>query len=328
MENSQSNTPPARDYGRSTGMQSGGLPLVKISSKEALFTHNNITSNSFAAFLDRVDMEFHSADPQHDLPDRWHINLVMSVADQEGGAYQVRVSLSSHWQNGILGHVINSIYGGLNSPDWRKDPNNRWMRIVLKKLEPKTPGGRATATAMVFKSLAFGDFLEGYYPWEDGKRKGAPEDLQEQTLFWLTIAKECVKLTGGAYTGFERATVKFPNMYDGTAGPSAPATGAPVPTGQPATGQPTEKPKSNADKFVAALTDRFDKILSSGSMDKSTGLVNLWNELTSNPNTDPEKFGLNKEWLKNAISKFAKSNDIADPFLIDTSPSQEDDLPF
>lgn len=304
--------PKARDHSANpTGLVETGMPMVKIVSKEAMFEIGDKKQDSYAAFLERVDMEWQEALPEHDLPARWSINLI--VAEVENGVEaRKRLALSSHWQNGIMAKIINAIRGGLDTQRWKEDPNNRWFRIYLKKKEPKVAGGRATATALVFKSMAFGDWLETQFPFEEGAKSpsGVPEDLKEQTLFWLAIAKQCVDITGGVVTGADKATIKFAGLAATNPSNAAAAATAPAPAPQAAT----------ITKYEEALLKHLNIILADPidtAEEKSAKMLAMHADLLVK--ADPAKHGHSEEWLKGRIILFATANGIPDPFS---------DLPF
>jgi len=304
----QNEQSPTRDYaGNPTGFTDNGLPLAKINAETGQFMWDGKTNNALSFFFDRMDMAWQEARPQNKIPARWEVLVVITIGDSPETAKQYRIPLSSHWKNSIMSSVVNAFRGGLDSEKWKKEPGNRWARIVLHMKDSKT-GGQATCGAWVFKSNATADWLEPQFPWEKDQKAptGVPENLDEQNLFWLAVAKQCVDLTGGTVVGADKATIKFEGLN--AVKPAAQAT-------QPAVNAPS------VSKYEEALLSKLNIILSDPIDEaggKSMKMSQLYDDLLVR--ADPAKFGHDESWLKGRIVLFASQNSIQNPF--------DDSLPF
>lgn len=313
---------PTRDFsGNPTGFTENGLPLVKIDAKAGMFHWDGKANNAVSFFLDRVDMAWQEARPQNMLPARWEVDLVVTIGDSPETAKQFRVPLSSHWNNSVMGSVINAVRGGLDSEKWKSQPANRWVRVVLKMREGKN-GGLPTVGAMLFKSQAQGDWLESYFPWEKDAKSptGVPENLDEQRLFWLSIAKQCVDITGGSVIGADKATIRFHGLAG--AMPQQQPGAVRAAHSQPAGTSPS-------DKYKAALAAKIQQIADDPidtPEEKGQKLGQLFDTLLEK--VPPTIHGLTDEWLKGELITVATTKGWPNPFLDPLPGAQSDDLPF
>lgn len=305
--------------------------MVKIAAKKYCFEvpqgdGTTRDEKTFAGYLERVDMEFQPFDAAKnpDLPDRWSVKLIMSASPSKGrdpgDEITYQIPLSTHWKNSMFGNIINAIRGGLDSVEWKAKPRNRYVRIYLSEKAPTQPGARPTCKALVFKSAASSDWLDGQFPWdeENKTRSNVPQDLKEQTLFWLSVAKQCVDLTEGVVAGADKATIKFEGLH--AVKPAA------LETAKPAGGvQVSEYETKVMNRLNLILADPIDDMA-----EKSLKMKQFYDELIEKYN--PSKYGHTEAWLKGQVIQFATLNKVQDPFApVDatgTPPTSTDDLPF
>lgn len=241
-----------RDFSN-TGAIDGAI-FIKIRTKEAVFElPGGKTASAFAGFFDSASLIFKDADPQNELPARWHFDLKVSakIGDESPKAYTI--SLSSYWNNPILGNLVNGLRGALDTNAWQLAPHNRYIRLWLSLKQPV--GKRAYCSMSAFLSEQQGDFLPAKYPWNDARQQyeGVPSDMAEANAFWLGVARGIVEITGGVIVGLDKATIPLPATIDGPQAGAVPASATP-------TQQPQQGPapaKVTADGFWATAEKNY-----------------------------------------------------------------------
>lgn len=247
--------------GASTGPSTGFIKIGNRDHNMAKFLlGDKEIGDTIAFYLDNVSLEWRDAVAEHSIPAHWNINLNIYGDFGEGGKTYV-LPISSHWKNPVLATVVNAIAGAIDqTPEW-KNANTRIMRIVLRERKPV--GKKAYVSAMVFRSDAKGDFLPVKYPFNEAKNgfDGVPSDMEEANAFWLGLANDLRKMTGGLVINAQKATLPLPPGVL----PEPTTTAPPAATPPPAT---TPKPTPpNQDMTAEVFWDKAKVYLAGDNAD-------------------------------------------------------------
>lgn len=220
--------------GASTGPSTGFIKIGNRDHNMAKFIRGDEEIGDTAAFyLDNVSLEFRDAVAEHNIPAHWNVNLNIYGDLGEGGK-SYTLPISSHWKNPVLSNVVNAIAGALEkSPEWA-NPSTRLMRIVLRKKAPV--GKKAFVSAMIFRSEAKGDYLPVKHKFNEAARcfDDVPSDMDAANTYWLGLANDLRKLTGGLVINAHKATIPLPPGV-------IPEPAATTPAAHP---QPSQAPQS------------------------------------------------------------------------------------
>lgn len=259
--------------GASTGPSTGFIKIGNRDHNMAKFIRGDEEIGDTAAFyLDNVSLEFRDAVVEHRIPAHWNVNLNIYGNLGEGGK-SYTLPIASHWKNPILSSVVNAIAGALEqSPEWR-NPKTRLMRIVLRKKAPV--GKQSFVSAMVFRSEAKGDFLPVKHAFNEAAMcfDGVPSDMDQANTYWLGLANDLRKLTGGLVINAHKATIPLPpGVVPEPAATTPQPASAPA---QPQTASPTDEMTADMfwEKAKPYLAHETSDALLSGLKSTITGYV-------------------------------------------------------
>lgn len=249
------------DYSR-TGAGSGMQPMIIINTKKDSSDFGKFQigdtiigdeGNSFSAFFRRLDIEYRDAVPEHRIPAHWTMYIILA-ADLGDGPKDYRMPIHAHWSNPIVGNIINSL-AGLLETQW-----DRYIRFWSKVKHPAT--GLPYPSILVFKSENMGDFAPYKFPYNDNGYDGVPQDFTAASEFWVDQANLIRLATGGLLTNAHNAPKYTPSMMT-SGGMVNPASAPTVSTGTtvqaPVKEEESQKKEMTKTQFLKIVREKYLK---------------------------------------------------------------------
>lgn len=252
----------ARDP-NATGAKDSTTNYININAKAGKFNFRGEEKGVLSGYLDKVLCTEKEALTKDDIPQRWEITLLMSIANEAGEFVQYNVNLSTHWRSPLLSNVLNALVGQINTRHWQANPDERLIVISLYQKDADSSRPKLCAFLDCDNNRTR---AKQAYPYNESinKFEGVPEfewDTPEGRKaienFWLANAAYLAQQTGGTVTSLAGPIETLPDSMEEVQ-TWKPVTGGVSGSKKPVKQESAKLAESNLDKAKAWVTVKLE----------------------------------------------------------------------